>query len=279
MFLTKRVHFVVALSLYFSTLEALLPHPLFIRYGFAYIPLLVLSSVLTMREFITALIFKIIISAVFSLTLFSPLFLLTFFSSIASGIIIWIFRRVKIISHLGVSILSSFVSNTVQLYLSSLLLYGHFTLFLTPIVALSGIASSIAVGIISNIADNKINELFKNIDVINEINEKAFDYKFKAKTVIMLLLSLCVMISMIFLSSMFTPRGDVLFTYGVLTIASVSLKNAIVKSIILSILVMVSFVISYASIKRMKQSSKWEMWNYYFYFVNTSFLLKNRGKN
>lgn len=275
-FLTKKVQFVIALSLYFATLEALLPHPLFLRYGFAYIPLLILSSRLNLKEFLLALIFKSIISSVFSLTLFSLMFFMSFISTLASGVIIWILCSNKYISHLGVSILSSFVSNIVQIYLSSFLLYGRFSFILAPVVFITGFISSIVVGLIANGEDKRITTLFENADKIRSESEGEFRYKARKKTTLMLMTSAFMMVAMVFISSLFSPQGDVLFSYGIITVGSVSLRNAIIKSALLLITVMLSFILSLLSIKVMKNKHL-DIWLYYSHFT-TNDVIFNRKK-
>lgn len=268
--LTNRISFTIALSLYLSTLEALLPHPLFLRYGFAYVALLVLSDVLTFKEFIISLFFKAIISALFSLTLFSPMFTLSVVSSFFSGIVIWSLRNVKNISHIGVSILSSFFSNAVQLYLVSVMLYGKFTLFLTPVVLFVGLVSSIVVGVISNVQSKHIHCLFKDIDSIKN-NPLQFKYSLKGKTITRIFISLLFMVVMIFVSSFFTPRGEVIFELGFLKITTNSIRIACIKSIVVVFIVLLSLIISFMSLKIIKKSDNQTMfssiWNYYIYFI------------
>lgn len=279
--LTKRTSFIVALSLYASTLEALLPHPLFLRYGFAYIPIMIFASSLNVKEFAIVILIKSLISGVLSLSLASPFFLMTLVSSFLSGAIIFVLEKLREqgkmhITHIGVSVLSAFVSNLSQIAISYIVFFGDFSLFVSPLVFVVGFVSSIIVGESTNKSENKVFDSYEKIDDISEDVRRAFDYKIRKKTILRFLLSYFVFILCLFISSLFRSEGNVLYSIGPIRICDVSMYNVSIKAIVYTLLFTLSFVLSAAIVKkdRIKTSS---LWLYYFYFaINNP--IANRNK-
>lgn len=270
--LSSRVSFVVALSLAFATLETALPHPFYFRYGFAYIPLLIFAPLFSFSEWCVIVLFKILISAVFSLSLFSVGFFLTLFSSIASGLVIYGFSRLKsrgrkLFSALGVSIISSFVSVSVQFVLSYFLLFRKLSVFLLAPLLLTSLLSSIAVGIIALSFEKRFITDFNNRDELLQNETDMFSYHLRMKTVVALLFSLLFIILLIFISSLISPEGDVLSKVWIFTIARVSLMNAVYKSAVIIALYLLSFIVSLVCIKNGKFKNAL-VFKYYLYFLS-----------
>lgn len=270
--LSSRVSFVVALSLAFATLETALPHPFYFRYGFAYIPLLIFAPLFSFSEWCVIVLFKILISAVFSLSLFSIGFFLTLFSSIASGLVIYGFSRLKargkrLFSALGVSIISSFASVSVQFLLSYFLLFRKLSVFLLAPLLLTSLLSSIAVGFIALSFEKRLITDFNNRDELLQNETDMFSYHLRMKTVVALLFSLLFIILLIFISSLISPEGDVLSKVWIFTIARVSLMNAVYKSAVIIALFLISFIVSLVCIKKGKFKNAL-VFKYYLYFIS-----------
>lgn len=279
--LTKRTSFVVALSLYASTLEALLPHPLFLRYGFAYIPIMIFASSLNVKEFLVVILIKSLISGVLSLSLVSPFFLMTLVSSFLSGAIIFVFEKLREqgkmhITHIGVSVLSAFVSNLSQIAISYIVFFGDFSLFASPLVFVVGFVSSIIAGKSANKSENKVFDIYEKIDDISSDVRRVFDYKIRKKTILRFLLSYFVFILCLFISSLFRSEGRVLYSVGPIRICDISMYNTCIKALIYTLLFALSLVLSSFIVKRdrIKTSS---VWLYYFYFtLNNPIANKNK---
>lgn len=270
--LSSRISFVVALSLAFATLETALPHPFYFRYGFAYIPLLIFASFFPFSEWCVIVLFKILISAVFSLSLFSVGFFLTFFSSIASGLVIYGFSRLKargkrLFSPLGVSVISSFASVSVQFVLSYFLLFRKLSVFLLAPLLLTSLLSSIAVGVIALSFEKRFITDFNNRDELLQNETDMFSYHLRMKTVVALLFSLLFIILLIFISSLISPEGEVLSKVWIFTVARVSLMNAVYKSTVIIALFLLSFIVSLVCIKKGKFKNAL-VFKYYLYFLS-----------
>lgn len=280
--LSSRISFVVALSLAFATAESALPHPFYFRYGFAYIPLLIFAPLFSFKEWCLIVLFKILISAVFSLSLFSVGFFLTLFSSLSSGLVIYAFSRIKrnekrLFSALGVSIVSSFTSVLVQFVLSYFLLFRKLSVFLLAPLLLTSLLSSIAVGLIALYFEKSLTDDFYARDALLEKEEASFSYRFRGKTLFMLLLSLIFIILLIFISSLISPEGEVLAKAGIFTIARASLMNAVYKSAVVIALFLLSFVVSFVCIKHGNFKNAL-VFKYYIYFLShISFRRKEKG--
>lgn len=272
-YLSDKLSFAIALSLYAATLETLLPHPPFVRYGFAYIPLLIFASAFTLREFFVLLCFKCAISALFSLSFISPAFILSLFSTLASGVVIYSFALLKkkgkrwLPSHIGVSLISSFVANAVQLVLSYFFLFKDLSIFLSPLFVIVGLCSSLFVGIVANVYEDKANALFSKLELISYEGKAELEFRIKGKTLVYLALSFVIMALCILASSLISPQGEVLFSYGALRVGSISLYQALMKILIIFILFLISLISSLLIIKN-SSFKKTKIWYYYFFLFN-----------
>ena len=279
--LSKKLSFIIALSLYFSTIEALFPHPPFIRYGFAYIPLMIFASRLNLKEFCTAILFKSFISGLLSVSLFSPFFLMTIVSSFISGAAIFYLERLKCknavkISHVGVSVVSAFVSNISQILLSYLIFFGDFSLFLSPIVFVAGFISSVVVGGIANKYENRILNLYNISDDISGSVKHSLEYKIREKTILRFVMSFVMFCLCVFISSFFRPQGNVLYTIGAIKICDISLYRATLEISLFALLCALSFITSIVLVKRngIKTNSIW----IYFFYLTMNSPIANKNK-
>ena len=242
---------------------------------------MIFASRITIKEFFTVILFKSFISGLLSASLFSPFFLMTIVSSIVSGAVIMQFeklRKVKgtAISHIGVSVISAFISNFCQIIMSYLIFFGDLSLLLSPVIFIAGFISSVVVGYIANKCEMSFLNLYKTVDDIALSVKQSLDYKIKKKTAARFMLSFLFFSLCLFVSSFFRPQGNVLYTFGPVKLCDISLYNVAVQISLFAVLFALSLVISVVLVKKngIKTSS---VWIYYFYFtINNPIANKNR---
>ncbi|MEM5948132.1 Gx transporter family protein [Spirochaetia bacterium 38H-sp] len=143
--------FLTALSMFFSTLEYLVPKPLpYIRLGLANIPLIAALPVLDVPYYLLLIAGKAIGQAIVNGTLLSYVFLFSIAGSVSSGTLMLLVSRIakKHISPIGISTLGAFVSNSVQLSLSVLYIFGTSAIVIAPVFLGIGTVSGFTVGLI-----------------------------------------------------------------------------------------------------------------------------------
>jgi heptaprenyl diphosphate synthase len=148
--LTKRLDLVAllgALCLFLSAIEYMIPKPVpFLRVGIANLPILISLDLLPVPLVLLVVLLKILGQALLGGTLFSYVFLFSAVGSLASALSMLFFRRVcgSHISLVGAGILGALFSNTMQLWLARVLIFGEGTwLIAAPFLALGTLTAGV----------------------------------------------------------------------------------------------------------------------------------------
>jgi heptaprenyl diphosphate synthase len=136
--LTKRldlVAFLGALCLFLSTIEYLIPKPIpFLRVGIANLPILMSLDLLPVPLLLLLVVLKVLGQGLIGGTLFSYVFLFSAAGSFASAFAMLAARRLmgKRMSLVGVGVVGALFSNTVQVVLARLLIFGEGAWLIAP---------------------------------------------------------------------------------------------------------------------------------------------------
>lgn len=270
---TERIITLASLCLFFSYIENIIPHPLpFLRLGLANIPLLVSLPYLPFSSFMTLALLKATSGAFASGTLFSLFFLLSLSSSVSSALLMFLAKKILKgkVSIYGISLIGGFASSAVQIALSSLYL-GRGMMSLFPVLSITSLFTCL---ITACIAGSFEYENIRTIAYDEEKKEKP-DYLLLSSLVIPLFLTemikntvlLLILFSLILIisalngrkirlalyialysfaifSSLFTPRGEVLFSIFSLPVTKLSLSDALLRASRLSVEVSLSLLLS-----------------------------------
>jgi heptaprenyl diphosphate synthase len=129
------VAFLGALCLFLSTLEFLIPKPVpFLRVGIANLPILFAVDMLPIPAVLGVVFLKVVGQGLVSGTLVSYVFLFSAVGSFASGLAMLAARRLlgSRISLVGVSVLGALLSNSAQIVLARLLIFGEGAWLIAP---------------------------------------------------------------------------------------------------------------------------------------------------
>lgn len=268
----EKIAFLASLSLIYSYIEFLLPHPLpFLRFGFS--NAIILSAFfLDFPSFLLLCVIKAVCSCFVSGTLFSPFFLISLAQSVASGIIMFGARKIKFISIYGISLLGSACSAVVQIFLCSFYL-GKGTLNLLWIMLIFSIFSGLITAWLAqkielpekdfSLEENEIAEVKKKSQ-IETVCKITFILCFTAVIFItnkILLLVIFTAIAFviqifsrrrifvlphifmwlfIFVSAIFIPSGKIIFQVWKITVTRGAIEMAVIKALKLSASMMLS---------------------------------------
>jgi heptaprenyl diphosphate synthase len=136
--LTKRldlVAFLGALCLFLSTIEYLIPKPIpFLRVGIANLPILMSLDLLPVPLLLLLVVLKVLGQGLIGGTLFSYVFLFSAAGSFASALAMLLARRLlgRRISLVGVGVLGALLSNTAQIVLARVLIFGEGAWLIAP---------------------------------------------------------------------------------------------------------------------------------------------------
>lgn len=142
-----------ASCLVLAAVEHLIPKPLpFIRLGLANMPILVAVGSYRFRRILLLAALKIIGQGVLTGTLLSYVFLFSAAGTMASVCTMYLIYHLfgSRISLIGVSVAGAFASNVLQLVLAAFVIFGSGVMLLAPPLLLSGLISSVILGIIVN---------------------------------------------------------------------------------------------------------------------------------
>lgn len=271
---TERIITLASLCLFFSYIENIIPHPLpFLRLGLANIPLLVSLPYLPFSSFMTLALLKAASGAFASGTLFSLFFLLSLSSSVSSALLMFLAKKIlkEKVSIYGISLIGGFASSAVQIALSSLYL-GRGMMSLFPVLSITSLFTCL---ITACIAGSFEYENIRTIAYDDEEKKEKPDYLLLSSLVIplfltemikntvllLILFSLILTISVLMgrkirlalyialysfaiFSSLFTPRGEVLFSIFSLPVTGLSLSDALLRASRLSVEVSLSLLLS-----------------------------------
>ena len=160
----KLISFLVALCLFFATIENAIPKPLpFLRLGLANLPVIFSLFLLRKRDVFFLVLFKVVLQGIISGTIFSYIFLFSGVSSFSSALAMQILflitkgdnstneRKFLKISAIGLSLIGSLASTFSQLFLAKFFLFGENTKYIVPILLVSGLITGLFLGIFSEI--------------------------------------------------------------------------------------------------------------------------------
>ncbi|MBN2510773.1 MAG: Gx transporter family protein [Spirochaetales bacterium] len=140
-----------ALCLFFSTLEYLFPRPVpFFRLGLANLPIMLAIDVLSFPQLLILGLLKVLGQGLIHGTLASYVLLFSFCGTFSSLFVMYGARRIPGLSYLGVSVLGALVSNTVQIGLSLLLVFGTSAALIIPYFYTMGLLSGAGIGLFAN---------------------------------------------------------------------------------------------------------------------------------
>ena len=151
--LTRRldlVAFLGALCLFLSTIEYLIPKPIpFLRVGIANLPILLSLDLLPVPSLLLLVVLKVLGQGLIGGTLFSYVFLFSAAGSFASLFAMLLVRRLlgRRISLVGVGVLGALFSNTAQIVLARLLIFGEGAWLIAPPFLALGTVTAALLGV------------------------------------------------------------------------------------------------------------------------------------
>jgi heptaprenyl diphosphate synthase len=147
---TDLVALLGALCLFFSAIEYMIPKPIpFLRVGIANLPILIALDVLPVPALLLVVLLKVIGQGLIGGTLFSYVFLFSAVGSFASGLSMILFRRLlgRRVSLVGVGVLGALFSNTAQIILARLLIFGEGAWLIAPPFLAIGTVTATILGV------------------------------------------------------------------------------------------------------------------------------------
>lgn len=143
---------VVASSLFLSSIEYLLPRPVpFFRFGLSNIVLLLILREFRIRDIYLILILRVTATGIMHGTIASYVFFFSLFGVLAAAsaklCAYWLLR--KKIGLLGLSLIGAAASNSAQILLSILFIFGKSSIVIAPYLLLFGFFSGFIVGILA----------------------------------------------------------------------------------------------------------------------------------
>jgi heptaprenyl diphosphate synthase len=145
-----RVAFLGALCMFLSTIEFLLPKPIpFLRVGIANLPILLGLEILSPGKVFLVVLLKVLGQGLVGGTLVSYVFLFSAVGSFASGAAMLAVHRLlgRHVTLLGVSVAGALVSNTAQIALARLLIFGPGAWLIAPPFIAVGTVTSVLLGL------------------------------------------------------------------------------------------------------------------------------------
>lgn len=138
-----------ALCLFLSAIEYMIPKPIpFLRVGIANLPILLSLDLLPAPLLLLVVLLKVLGQGLMGGTLFSYVFLFSAVGSFASGLSMLLFRRLfgSRISLVGVGVLGALFSNTAQIVLARLLIFGEGAWLIAPPFLALGTITAVLLG-------------------------------------------------------------------------------------------------------------------------------------
>jgi heptaprenyl diphosphate synthase len=124
-----------ALCLFLSAIEYMIPKPVpFLRVGIANLPILASLDLLPLPLLLLVVLLKVLGQGLIGGTLFSYVFLFSAVGSFASAFSMLLFHRLfaSRVSLVGIAILGALFSNTAQIVLARLLIFGEGAWLIAP---------------------------------------------------------------------------------------------------------------------------------------------------
>ena len=144
------VAFLGALCLFLSTIEYLIPKPIpFLRVGIANLPILLAVDLLPVPAILAVIFLKVVGQGLVSGTLVSYVFLFSAAGSFASGFAMLAARRLfgQKVTLVGVGVLGALFSNSAQIVLARVLIFGEGAWLIAPPFLALGTATAALLGL------------------------------------------------------------------------------------------------------------------------------------
>jgi heptaprenyl diphosphate synthase len=136
-----------ALCLFLSAIEYMIPRPIpFLRVGIANVPILLCLDLLPLPQLLLVVLLKVLGQGLIGGTLISYVFLFSAVGSFASAFSMFLVRRLlaRRISLVGVGVLGALFSNSAQIILARVLIFGEGAwLIAPPFLALGTVTSTL----------------------------------------------------------------------------------------------------------------------------------------
>jgi len=128
----------------------MIPKPLpFMRLGIANLPILLAVDILPLRWYLVLALVKVVGMSVISGSLFSYVALFSLAGTLAAAVSMWGAKRLggRAISFVGVSTIGAMLSNAVQIFLASVVIFGQAARLIAPAFLGMGLITGLLLGI------------------------------------------------------------------------------------------------------------------------------------
>ncbi len=146
----RSVAMLAAFALFLSTVEYLIPRPMpFVRIGLANLAVMIGLIALNTREYSLLVVLKVLGQGIIHGTLISYVFLFSLAGTLSSALVMYLLYRTcgKRITFVGISVAGATVSNSSQLILAGVLLFGRSAWLIAPPFLIMGLVTSVLLGL------------------------------------------------------------------------------------------------------------------------------------
>lgn len=155
---SEKLIYLASLSLMLSSIEYLIPKPVpFLRLGLGNLPILLALTLLNKKDYFLLAFLKAICQGIVGGTLLSPFFILSLAGTLASSLSMYLFHHLlkNRVTLFSISIIGALCSNTVQLLLASLFIYGKSIFIAAPLLLGIGVVASAILGLLAEALKEK----------------------------------------------------------------------------------------------------------------------------
>lgn len=152
------IAFLAAVCLFLASIEYIIPKPVpFLRIGLANLPILLALDILKPRFIMLLVSLKVLGQGLVQGTLFSYIFLFSLAGSFAGAFMMIGLKKLlrDSISLIGLSISGAMTSNSVQILIARVLVFGKGAWYIAPPLLFIGIISSILLGVCAHLYAEK----------------------------------------------------------------------------------------------------------------------------
>ena len=158
--LSKEIEFLAALCLFMSAVEYAVPKPLpFLRLGLANLPVILSVGLLNPGQYFFLVLIKVLEQGFISGTFFSYIFVFSICGSFASAVAMFLMHRFFFdrgwISLFGLSICGALANNSAQILCARFLVFKENTVYIAPLLLITGLATGTAIGLVVMIVEKK----------------------------------------------------------------------------------------------------------------------------
>ena len=155
---TDKLIYLASLSLLLSSIEYLIPKPVpFLRLGLGNLPILLALTLLNKKDYFLLALLKAICQGIVGGTLISPFFILSLAGTLASSLSMYLFHHLlkQRVTLFSISIIGALCSNTVQLLLAAVLIYGKSIFIAASLLLGIGVVASAILGLLAEALKEK----------------------------------------------------------------------------------------------------------------------------